>query len=170
MVRHSAPITLEWSHPEATAVVGRLNAASGVELILEAYLPQIGANSEGVFSVSESDGSILVERYFDGAFGSTLKFLIATDRPLVSSGTYGSLEDLRKSMLASGRLSSSGDPTPGAAGIEFTPDGARKAHFVAIVGPSEAELRSRAHEWLSSGAIDTLRKKIRRSTAIRDPW
>jgi hypothetical protein len=151
-----APITLEWSRPETTAVVGRLSAASTVQLVLEAYLPQTGANSEGVFSVSESDGSILVERYFDGVFGSSLKFLIATDRPLVSAGAYGSLDDLRKSMLASGRLNSSGNPTPSAAGIEFTSDGSRRAHFVAVVGSTEAELRKRAHDWLSSGAIDTV--------------
>ncbi len=151
-----APITLEWSRPEGTAVVGRLNAASSVQLVLEAYLPQTGANAEGVFSVKESERSILVERYFDGAFGSTLKFLVATDRPLVSSGTYGSLDDLRKSMLASGRMNSSGNPSPGAAGIEFATDAARNAHFVALVGSTEAELRSRAQTWLSSGAIDAL--------------
>ena len=99
-----ARITLEWSRADATTVVGRLSAPSTVGLVLEAYLPRAATSTEGMFSVSDSDRSILGERYFDGEFGSTLKFLIVTDRPLISSGTYASLDDLRNSMRASGRL------------------------------------------------------------------
>ena len=70
-------------------MVGRLTAASAVQFVIEGYLPHSGASPEGMFSVNESGGSILGERYFDDVFGSTLKFLIVTDRPIASSGTYG---------------------------------------------------------------------------------
>jgi Trehalase len=151
-----APITLEWSRTDATTVVGRLSAASTVVLVLEAYLPRAGSSTEGLFSVSQGDRFILGERYFDHDFSSTLKFLIMTDRPLVSSGTYASLEDLRNGMRASGRLNSSGDPSPGAAGIEFSPDISRTSHFVAVLGTEEAEMRERARHWLAPGTIDPL--------------
>ena len=151
-----ARITLEWSRADANTVFGRLSAAATVQLVLEAYLPHTGASPEGVFSVSEADRSILGECYFDRTFDSTLKFLIITDRPLISAGTYASLDGLRNSMRASGRLNSAGEPAPGVAGIEFSPDASRTAHFVATLGPEEAELRTRAHEWLAAGAIDAL--------------
>ena len=140
-----ARITLEWSRADANTVVGRLSAAATVQLVLEAYLPHTGASPEGVFSVSEADRSILGECYFDRTFDSTLKFLIITDRPLISAGTYGSLEGLRNSMRASGRLNSAGEPTPGVAGIEFLTDVSRTAHFVATLGPEEAELAELGH-------------------------
>jgi len=151
-----ARITLEWSRVDATTVVGRLSAAATVQLVLEAYLPQAGASTEGMFSVSEADRSILGERYFDRVLGSTLKFLVVTDRPLVSAGTYESLDALRNSMRASGRLNSASDPAPGVAGIEFSPDGSRTAHFVALLGYEEAELKERARKLLAAGGIDAL--------------
>lgn len=151
-----ARITLEWSRADATTVVGRLSAATSVQLVLEAYLPHAGASTEGIFSVSEADRSILGERYFDRVFGSTLKFLVVTDQPLVSAGTYESLDALRNSMRASGRLNSTGQPAPGVAGIEFSSDGSRTAHFIAILGSEEAELKERARDWLAAGAIDAL--------------
>jgi len=118
---NEARITLEWSRANAFTVVGRLSAAASVKLVLEAYLPQAGASGEGMFSVSEADRSILGERYFDQTFGSTLKFLIVTDRALTSAGTYGSLDGLRNAMRASGRLNSTGEPAPGVAGWSFHP-------------------------------------------------
>jgi hypothetical protein len=168
-----ARITLEWSRADAITVVGRLNAAAAVQLVLEAYLPRAGTSTEGIFSVSEADRSILGERYFDRLFGSTLKFLIVTDRPVVSAGTYASLDALRNSMRASGRLNSTSEPAAGVAGIEFSSDGSRTAHFVAILGSDEAELKTRARDWLAAGAIDALlNRNAERYSKTRpsSPW
>jgi len=151
-----ARITLEWSRADTNTVVGRLNAAASVQLVLEAYLSHAGVSPEGTFSVSESDHAVLGERFFDGVFGTTLKFLIETDRPVTSAGTYGSLDDIRNSMRASGRLNATGDPSPGAAAIEFSAGESGTGHFVALLGANEAELRAHARDWLATGAIDTL--------------
>ena len=155
---HHAPsearITLEWSRIDANTVVGRLTAATNVQLVLEGYLPRMGGPAEGVFSVNESARMILGERYLDRVFGSTAKLLIVTDRPIVRSGAYGSVDALRASMRASGSLNPTDDPLPAAGGLEFTTDTSRRAHFVAALGIDQPELAARASILLTEGKIE----------------
>jgi hypothetical protein len=157
---HHAPsearITLEWSRIDAATVVGRLTAATSVQLVLEGYLPSMGGGTEGVFSIKESACMILGERYLDGVFGSTAKFLVVTDRPIVSSGAYGSLDALRQGMRASGRLNTTEEPLPAAAGMEFTTNPSHHAYFAATLGTDQAQMAARASDLLAEEKIDEL--------------
>ena len=154
-----ALVTLEWSRVDETTVVGRLSAAKDFQLVLETYFPYLGVSwgTQGFYSLSESQQAILGERYFDKVFGPTARFVVMVDRTLVSSGIYPSLAELRDNMKGSGKLVSSiaGEPTAGAAGLQFTTGGSA-AHFVAALGWDKDTLMGRAKGLLAPGNIDTI--------------
>jgi hypothetical protein len=150
------PVTLEWSRAAADVAVGRITAPGHVQLVLEGYLPKMGMGEEGVFAVRESDGLLLGERYFDRVFGASARFVVMTDRPVAGGGAYASLDALRNSMRASGRLSQTDEPLAQAAGLEFRTGDSRTAHFVAILGNDERNLDTRARALLAPGKIDDL--------------
>ncbi|MGD0128589.1 MAG: trehalase family glycosidase [Terriglobia bacterium] len=168
-----ALVTLEWSRVDPTTVVGRLSAAQDFQLVLETYFPYLGTSwgTQGFYSVSDSQQAILGERYFDNVFGSTARFVVMVDRPLMGSGIYPSLSQLRENLSSSGKLVSSiaGEPTAGAAGLEFTTAGEGAAHFVAKLGWEKESLISGAKSWLEAGKIDALLKEKAESYAARRP-
>ena len=81
----------------------------------------------------------------------------------------GSLEDLRKSMRASGRLNSSGDPSPPAAGMEFSSDAGRRGTFCRHSWVLGNRTKTRAHEWLAAGKIDAVLTSKAEQYANRRP-
>jgi hypothetical protein len=98
--------------------------------------------------------------------------VVMVDRPLMASGIYPSLSQLRENMSGSGKLVSSiaGEPTAGAAGLEFTTEGEdRAAHFVAKLGWEKESLISGAKSWLEPGKIDALLKEKAAAYAARRP-
>jgi hypothetical protein len=169
-----ALVTLEWSRVDPTTVVGRLSAAQDFQLVLETYFPYLGTSwgTQGFYSVSDSQQAILGERYFDNVFASTARFVVMVDRPPMGSGIYPSLSQLRENLSGTGKLVSSiaGEPTAGAAGLEFTTEGEGKAaHFVAKLGWEKESLISGAKSWLEAGKIDALLKEKAESYAARRP-
>jgi hypothetical protein len=169
-----ALVTLEWSRLDATTVVGRLSAAKDLQLVLETYFPYLGVSwgTQGFYAVNESQQAILGERYFDNVFGPTARFLVMVDRPLLGSGIYPTLGQLRDTMNGSGKLVSSlaGEPTAGAAGMEFTTQGeGRAAHFVAMLGWEKESLLGQAKELLEAGKIDGILKEKAEAYAARRP-
>src|SRR5437867_2235050 len=155
--RHSpreALISLEWSRLDQTTVVGRVRAAQDFQIVVEASLPFLGVTwgTPGFFSLAESNQAIAGERFFEGAFGPTARFLVIVDRPTIGSGLYPSLAQLRENMSASGKLASTlgPDQAGGVAGIEFTTGESRTAHFVAALGWDEDTLLSKARGLLST--------------------
>jgi hypothetical protein len=169
-----ALVTLEWSRVDQTTVVGRLSAAKDFELVLETYFPYVGVSwgTQGFYSVNEFQQAIIGERYFDNVFGPTARFVVMVDRPLKGSGIYPSLSQLRENMSGSGKLVSSiaGEPTAGAAGLEFTTEGeGTAAHFVAKLGWDKESLIGEAKGWLAPGKIDALLKEKAAAYAARRP-
>ncbi len=166
-----ALITLEWSRLDETTVVGRLTASSEAQLVLEAYFPSSSPmwGTEGSYTVDESRRAIVGERYFDNLFGPAARFVVMTDQPLIGSGAYPSLAQLRDTMNGSGRLTSAlaGEAMNGAAGLEFS--GSSPAHFVAAIGWEKDSLLDRASGWLSPGKIDALLKEKSEAYAARRP-
>ncbi len=173
--RHSpreALVTLEWSRLDATTVVGRLSAAKDFQLVLETYFPYLGVDwgTQGFYAIDESHQAIVGERYFDNVFGPTARFVVMVDRPLFGSGIYPSLAQLRENMNGSGKLVSSiaGEPTAGAAGLEFTTEGTA-AHFVATLGWDKEALMGQAKDLLVPGRIDTILQEKAEAYAGRRP-
>jgi len=168
-----ALVTLEWSRIDQKTVVGRLSAAKDFQLVLETYFSFLGVSSgaDGFYSVNESQHAIFGERYFDNIFGPAARFVVMVDRPLLGSGIYPSLADLRETMNGSGKLESSiaGEPTAGAAGLEFTTEG-QAAHFVAILGWDNETLTGLAKGLLATGKIDAILKENAESYAARRPF
>ncbi|MGD0127555.1 MAG: trehalase family glycosidase [Terriglobia bacterium] len=167
-----ALITLEWSRIDETTVVGRLSAAKDFQLVLEAYFPSLGASggAQGIYSISESQQAILGERYFDGVFGATARFVVMVDRPLEGSGIFPSLGQLRENMQGSGKLVSSlgGESNAGAAGLQFT-TGGEAVHFVAALGWDKDTLTGRAKALLAPGNIDAILKEKSEAYAANRP-
>jgi hypothetical protein len=167
-----ALVTLEWSRLDQTTVVGRLRAAKDFQLVLETYFPYLGVSwgTQGFYSVNESEQAIVGERYFDNVFGPTARLLVMVDRPSSGSGIYPSLAQLRDNMNGSGKLVSSiaGEPTAGAAGLEFTTEGSA-AHFVATLGWDKATLTGLAKSLLAPGKIDAILKEKAEAYAARRP-
>ena len=92
------------------------------------------------------------------------------DRPLFGSGIYPSLAQLRDNMNGSGKLVSSisGEPTAGAAGLEFTTEGTA-AHFVATLGWDKEALMGQAKDLLAPDRIDTILQERAEAYAGRRP-
>ena len=168
-----ALVTLEWSRIDQNTVVGRLTAAKDFQLVLETYFSFLGVSggAEGFYSVNESQHAIFGERYFDNVFGPAARFVVMVDRPLLGSGIYPTLADLRETMNGSGKLVSSiaSEPAAGAAGLEFTTEGG-SAHFVAILGWDNETLIGLAKELLAPGKIDTILREKGEAYAARRPF
>ena len=175
-------ITLEWSRINDTTVVGRLTAPSTFQFVIETYFPAYFAQSggpiswdldhdaQGFYSIDDSHQAILGERYFNGAFDSISRFLVTVDRPVIGSGTYPGLAQLRDNMKGSGKLISSIAPEPAvsAAGLEFeTKDST--AHFVANLGWDKAILTNQARDLLTAGKIDAILAEKANAYAARRP-
>jgi hypothetical protein len=167
-----ALVTLEWSRLDQTTVVGRLSAARDFQLVLETYFAYVGASwgTQGFYSVNESEQAIIGERYFDNVFGPTARLVVMVDRPLMGSGIYPSLAQLRENMNGSGKLVSSiaTEPTAGAGGLEFTTDGSA-AHFVAVLGWDKDTLTRQAKGLLAPGKIDAMLEEKAAAYAARRP-
>jgi len=167
-----ALVTLEWSRLDQTTVVGRLSAAKDFQLVLETYFPYLGASwgTQGFYSVNESEQAIIGERYFDNVFGPTARLVVMVDRPLMGSGIYPSLAQLRENVSGSGKLVSSiaAEPTAGAAGLEFTTEGSA-AHFVAALGWDKDTLTRQAKGLLAPGKIDAMLEERATAYAARRP-
>ena len=162
-------ITLEWSRIDENTVVGRITAPETFQFVLEAYFPayfplvggpiswDLDHDAQGFYSIDDSHQAILGERYFDGVFGKTSRFLVTVDRPTIGSGTYPGLAELRDNMKGSGKLVSSIAPEPAvsAAGLEFQTENS-SAHFVANLGWDKNTLTQQAKDLLVSGKIDAI--------------
>ncbi len=155
----AALITLEWSRINDTTVVGRLSAKAGFRLVLETYFPEQGGGAtSGSFSVDTQDRAILGERFFNQVFGSTSRFVLMADRPLVGSGYYQSLEHLAENMRGTQRLVSSlaDEPNGEAAGLEIDGGDSEAIHFVAEIGWNSDTMMSDAKSLLTAGRIDAI--------------
>jgi hypothetical protein len=158
-VPRAALITLEWSRVNETTVVGRLSAKAGFRLVLEAYFPaQSGGSTSGSFSVDTANRAVLGERFFNQVFGSTSRFVVMADRPLIGSGVYQSLDHLAQNMRGTQELVSSlaDEPTASAAGMEFNGGDSEAIHFVAEIGWNSDTLLSDARAILTAGRIDAI--------------
>ncbi len=164
-----APITLEWSRLDETAVVGRINSRQGLQLVLETYFPNSAGGQSGTYSVDESHRAIWGEKFFDKVFNHVARLVVMTDRPLIGSGAYRSLSDLQAGMAGPGRLAAAvpNESNQGAAGLEFT-DGA-PVHFVAVLGWEKEPLLNQAGAWLEPGKIDAILKEKAEAYAARRP-
>jgi hypothetical protein len=167
-----ALVTLEWSRLDPTTLVGRLSAAKNFQLVLETYFPYLGVSwgTQGFYSINEAEQAVIGERYFDHVFGPVARFVVMVDRPLLGSGIYPSLAQLRENMNGSGKLVSSiaGEPTAGAAGLEFTTEGSA-AHFVATLGWDKETLTAQAKGLLAPGKIDAILKEKGEAYAASRP-
>jgi hypothetical protein len=167
--QREAPITLEWSRINQTTVVGRLTSNQGLQLVLETYFPYADRGQAGNYSVDESRRAIVGETYFDKVFNQTARLVVMTDRPLVGSGAYRSLSNLKDVMLGSWLLS----PGPRiqylreAAGIEFADS--VPAHFVATIGWDKDSLLTQADTLLEPGKIDAILQENAEAYAARRP-
>jgi hypothetical protein len=159
-VPRDALVTLEWSRLDATTVVGRVRAAPDFQIVIETYLPFLGVTwgTQGFFALSQSNQVITGERFFEGVFGPTARFLVMVDRPATGSGLYQSLAQLRENMSSSGKLASalSPDQAGGVAGIQFMTGDSQNAHFVATLGWDKDTLLSKARDLLSSNRVDSI--------------
>lgn len=153
-----ALITLEWSRLNETTVVGRLTAKAGFRLVIETYFPSLGNGGSGFYHVDAGDRAILGEQYFDQVFGTTARFIVMADQPLVGSGIYPSLGQLSANMHATENLATSlaDEPTAAAAGLEFEGGNSQPVHFVAELGRNAATMKSEAGTLLSPGKIDSI--------------
>jgi hypothetical protein len=155
----AALMTLEWSRINNTTVVGRLSAKAGFRMVLETYFPaQSGGSTAGSFSVDTENRAILGERFFNQVFGSASRFVLMTDKPLIGSGTYQSLDHLAENMRSTQKLVSSlaDEPNGEAAGLEFNGGDSEAIHFVAEIGWNSDTLLSDAKSLLSAGKIDSI--------------
>ena len=175
-------ITLEWSRIDRSTVVGRITAPSNFQFVLESYFPayfpltggpiswDLDHDAQGFYSIDDSHQSILGERYFDNVFASISRFLVTVDRPVMGSGTYPGLAELRDNMKGSGKLVSSiaSEPAVSAAGLEFQTVGST-AHFVATLGWEKEALAKQAKELLTPGKIDAILAEKANAYAARRP-
>ncbi|MGO8788651.1 MAG: MGH1-like glycoside hydrolase domain-containing protein [Terriglobia bacterium] len=164
-----APVTLEWSRIDETTVVGRLNSAQGLQLVLETYFPNSAGGTSGTYAVDASRRAILGEKFFDKVFNHVARLVVMTDRPLVGSGAYPSLADLQSGMDSAGLLAppAPNDSLQGAAGLEFA-DSA-PAHFVAVMGWDKESLLNHASALLAPGKIDAILREKAEGYAARRP-
>jgi hypothetical protein len=152
-----AQITLEWSRLNETTVVGRLTAKPEFRLVLETYFPDSPiSGSQGFYHIDESDRAVVGEQFFDRVFDHAAQFVVMVNRPLIGNGTYPSVTRLAQNMRVSGRLISSLDGEPGAAGIEFVTGASGTADFVAQIGWNRSALLKQAHSLLQGGRIDSI--------------
>jgi hypothetical protein len=169
----AALVTLEWSRIDPSTVVGRLTAARDFQLVLETYFPylEVSWGTQGFYSVHDSHQAIVGERYFDNIFDRTARFVVMVDQPVVGSGLYPTLMQLRENMNGSGKLASAGAiyPTAGVAGLEFTTDASNHARFVATLGWSESDLIQKARGLLDVGKVDTILEQQSGAYAARRP-
>ncbi len=110
-------ITLEWSRVDQTTVVGRITTPPKFRLVVESYFPtyfdlhggtaswDIDHYAQGFYSIDDSHQAILGERYFDGVFDRTSRFLVTVDRPTMGSGTYRDRPNCTAIWIAPERLS-----------------------------------------------------------------
>jgi len=154
-----APVTLEWSRIDATTVVGRLTSTQGLQLVLETYFPNSAGGTSGTYAVDETRRAILGEKFFDNVFNHVARLVVVTDRPLMGSGAYPSLADLRAGMAGPGRLVAPvpNDSLQGAAGLEFADS--TPAHFVAVIGWEKESLLNQASALLAPQKIDAILKE-----------
>src|SRR5215469_6942033 len=179
----AATITLEWSRINETTVVGRLTAPRDVQLVLEAYGLGGPGDFAGTYAVRAAEGQIDGERFVDGEFGKTARFVVAVDRPIAGAGVFSDVHKL-EGMMNAGQLASSqehngeaGGAHPafddeslhGAAGLEFTTSAASTAHFVATIGWNSAQMSQYAHQMLASGQIDAILARNAASYAAHRP-
>ena len=164
-----APVTLEWSRLNETTVIGRLVSKQGLQLVLETYFPNSALGTSGNYSVDEGRKAIVGEKYFDRVFDHVARLVLVTDRPLMGSGAYPSLTELRAAMAGPGRLAASvpNDALQGAAGLEF--DDSAPAHFVAILGWDKETLLNQAKALLFPGKIDAILKEKAEAYAAQRP-
>jgi hypothetical protein len=169
----AALVTLEWSRLDETTVLGRITAERNFQTVLETYIPFAGTSwgLPGVFSVVDDGRAIAGERYFDGVFGRASQFMVMIDRPAMGSGTFPSLEELRLTMRGAGILVDSvdSDPSRNAAGLQFTTDNSKTAHFVALLGWDRGQLTREAKSLLAPGKIDSILQQRSESYAARRP-
>jgi hypothetical protein len=174
----TALITLEWSRigtdTNRTTVVGRLKAPPDIHLVLEAYSPY-EAYFTGAYHISADGTQIIGDHPIDGHFTSAARFVVATDRPTLGSGTFTNVTELQK-VMDEGRLVNTGGLTDnhdlnltGAAGLELVTDENSTAHFVATVGWSSSELSDNAKQLLAPGRIDKILDEKAASYTQRRP-
>ena len=169
-------ITLEWSRVDESTVVGRLTAPQDVQLVLEAYFP-FSPNrvvKQGLFSITGSNQAITGERYFDGVFGVSARWLVMVDQPILGTGTFSSVDEIGQVMNATGRLvprlaALGAESTAAAAGLEFTTAATLTAHFVATLGWEDGALVRHAGGLLESGRIDGILREKSRTYGERRP-
>jgi hypothetical protein len=158
-------ITLEWSRIDESTVVGRLTAPEDVQMVIESYFPFPPNRivKQGLFSIDASKRAIEGERYFDGVFDASARWLVMIDRPTFATGTFAHLDEIAQVMNATGRLVPRLPPlgaesTATAAGLEFSMDALRSAHFVATLGWNGDALDRQARSLLEPGRIDGILK------------
>ncbi|MGA8029988.1 MAG: hypothetical protein WB992_22820, partial [Bryobacteraceae bacterium] len=152
----AAMVTLEWSRYDRMTVVGRLKAPPDVQLVLEAYSPYSDATFMGAYRIGPDGKQILGENRIDTVFRPVVHFLAVTDRPVLRSGGYSSVTQLRKAMDG-GQISEAVDHYPeAAAGLQFSTGGTSPAHFVAMIGSNPQDLSKEATQLLEAGRIDAL--------------
>ena len=166
MAWHQQPlgtlITLEWSRVGGNTVVGRLSATPDVQLVMETYFPfSTRILKQGIFSIAENNQAIEGERYFDGVFDASARWVVMIDRPAIGAGTFAHLDEIGQTMNATARLVSRLPPlraesTAAAAGLEFSTDRSRSAHFVAALGWNGEALKEQARGLLEPGKIDEI--------------
>jgi Mannosylglycerate hydrolase MGH1-like glycoside hydrolase domain len=167
-----APITLEWSRIDGTTVVGRFTASPDFQLVLETYFTDaLQGGSQGFYTIDSSKHAILGQRFFDAVFGTSTRFVVMLDRPILGSGLYPSLRQLRDNMIGSARLDSKigNDAAAATAGLEFVTGPDESAHFVATLGWNQDDLLNRAQSLLKAGKIDSILKKKSEDYAGRRP-
>ena len=151
----TANVTLEWARVDATTVVGRIKAPADIQLVLEAY-PFPETSFTGAYRLSANGTQIIGDHPIDNHFASAAHFLVATDRPILGSGTFASAFELQK-VMDSGQLAN-GDRSAhsGAVGLQFVTGVNSYAHFVATIGWHSDELSATAKRLLEGGKIDAI--------------
>lgn len=164
----TATVSLEWSRIDETTVVGRITAPSDMHLVIEAYSPD-SPYFTGAYGISSDGDEIIGEHHLDNVFRSAAGFSVVTDRPVLGSGIFSDVGQLRRAMDAgqlakesnhnksgAAGLTFPSDTLSGAAGLEFVTGGMSTAHFVAAIGWNASELSQQAHRLLEPGRIDTI--------------
>ena len=167
-------VTLEWSRIDATTVVGRLTALPDFQILLETYIPFSPPSSwglSGIYSLEENPNAIVGHYAFDGVFSAESQFVVMVDQPLIGSGTFPGLDNLRETMRGAARLvpSIDRDPSRNAAGLQFTTGNSHTAHFVAMLGWDKTQLLKKGTELLTAGSIDSIIKQKAEAYESRRP-
>lgn len=167
-----APVTLEWSRIDETTAVGRLTASPNFQLVLETYFTDaLQGGSAGYYAIEASKQAVVGQRFFDGVFDASPRFVVMVDQPTLGTGLYHSLRELRDNMNGSGRLESGieKDSESATAGLEFVPEAEGTVHFVATLGWNRDDLIKRAQGLLEAGKIDAILKQKSEEYAGRRP-